>query len=187
MDETVVRRQGLPNALLVTAIVVVAVAIIFSIVLRQKERFKPVLEGSVAPDFTLPDLKGRMVSLSDYKGKVIFLNFWATWCKPCREEMPSMEVIYNNLNGQNFEILAVSLDKDAGVAERFTRELGLTFPILHDKRGRIKELYKTTGVPETFIIDQDGIIREKVIGPRDWRDPESTRVILDLLKVKGEG
>ncbi|MBI5681604.1 MAG: TlpA family protein disulfide reductase, partial [Deltaproteobacteria bacterium] len=105
------------------------------------------------------------------------------WCKPCREEMPSMQDIYAGLKEQNFEILAVSIDKgDTDVIEKFVKEYGLTFPILLDRKNRIKEDYKTTGVPETFIIDQNGIIAEKVVGPREWRAEEGLKMIMELLK-----
>ncbi|OGP31282.1 MAG: hypothetical protein A2073_06720 [Deltaproteobacteria bacterium GWC2_42_11] len=159
--------------------------VVLVIVFGRSERFRPVEAGTQAPAFTLPDLKGKMVKLSDYRGKVVFLNFWATWCKPCRDEMPSMQVLYDVLKKQNynFEMLAVSVDRDGPpVVEKFVKEYGLTFPILHDRKGGIKEIYKTTGVPETLIIDQNGVIAEKVMGPREWRAEESTKVIMELIQ-----
>ncbi|MBI5892913.1 MAG: TlpA family protein disulfide reductase [Deltaproteobacteria bacterium] len=175
--------KGLPTPILVGIAVAVLLVIVLVVVFGRSEKFKPVDAGMQATEFTLPDLKGQMKSLKDYRGKVVFLNFWATWCKPCREEMPSMQEVYTTLMGQKFEILAVSIDKDgAEVIEKFVKEYGLTFPILHDRKGVIKEVYKTTGVPETFIIDQNGVIAEKIMGPRDWRDERNLKIILELLK-----
>ena len=175
-------ERGLPK-IAVVGIVAVVVAVVAFIIMGHKRRFEPVLAGSSEIDFTLPDLNGKDVNLRDYRGKVVFLNFWATWCKPCQEEMPSMQNLYMGLKGQPFEILAVSVDTDGPeTITNYVRKLGLTFPILHDQKVRIKELYKTTGVPETFIIDQNGVIAEKVWGPRDWTIPSSYQTIIDLLK-----
>ena len=165
------------------SIVVVAVVVVGILVAGQMWKFKPVVAGTEAIDFTLPDLDGKPVSLKDFRGKVVFLNFWATWCKPCEDEMPSMQSLYEALKDEPFEILAVSVDSEGPeVVREFVRRYRLTFPVLHDRRGKIKEIYKTTGVPETFIIDQNGIIAEKVWGPRDWSRHENIEVILDLLK-----
>ena len=129
--------------------------------------------GAEAPDFSLLDLNGKMVRLADQKGKVVFLNIWATWCPPCVEEMPSMEKLYQQLKGEDFEILAVSLDKNGSEAVLpFMKKHRLNFTALIDSEETLKYKYQTTGVPETFIIDQNGIIIEKVIGPRDWAAPE---------------
>lgn len=137
-----------------------------------KEPPKPIefsIEGTPAPDFTLPDLNGINHTLSNYKGKVVFLNIWATWCKPCKDEMPSMEKLHQKLKDRDFIMLAVSVDKDGKkVVEPFMKEYGLTFPALLDPEGVTSKLYKTTGVPETFIIDKKGVVIHKVIGPRDW-------------------
>lgn len=175
-------EKGLPRAAVAAIIVIVVVAVII-IVMGEKRKFEPVVAGSDMIDFTLPDLTGAEKNLSDYKGKVIFLNFWATWCKPCEEEMPSMQALYDNLKGLPFEIVAVSVDKDGPeTVQKYVKKYGITFPVLHDRKGKIKETYKTTGVPETFIIDQNGVIAEKVWGPRDWNDPASIAVIMDLVK-----
>ena len=176
------KEKGLPKAAIIGIIVVVVFAVVF-IVMGQKQRFAPVVPGSEALDFTLPDLKGKEVSLKDYRGKVVFLNFWATWCEPCKDEIPSMQALYERFEGEPFEILAVSIDSDAPeVVEEFAKGYGVTFPVLHDRKGRIKEMYKTTGVPETFIVDQNGVVAEKVWGPRDWTSPISIMTIKDLLE-----
>jgi peroxiredoxin len=129
--------------------------------------------GEVAPDFLLSTLKTNSVKLSNYRGKVVFLNIWATWCPPCREEMPSMEALYQRLKGRDFEMLAVSIDhKGKEVVGPFVAKYGLTFPVLLDPDNKIYKLYGLTGVPETFIIDKGGVITFKIIGPQDWMKEE---------------
>jgi peroxiredoxin len=143
----------------------------------------PVKLGAPAPNFTFPTLDGKMVSLSDYNGKVVFLNIWATWCPPCREEMPSMEKLYKELKGQEFEILAVSIDASGATAVRpFMKEHGLSFPALLDTGGTIRGLYGMTGVPETYVIDKEGVIKQRIIGPRDWAAPEAIRLFRGLVE-----
>lgn len=129
--------------------------------------------GDRAPDFTLPTLNGNPVSLADYRGNIVFLSFWATWCPPCREEMPSMESLYQRLKMRGFEILAVSIDTQGeDVVRPFVTEYAITFPVLLDPDNRISRLYVLTGVPETFVIDGDGIILLKIIGAQDWMKKE---------------
>ena len=175
-------EKGLPKAAII-AVIVIVVAVVVFIVMGQKEKYEPVVAGTVAPEFELPGIDGKTHKLSEYRGKVVFLNFWATWCKPCEEEIPSMQKLHENLKGFPFEIVAVSVDKEGPeVVEPFLKNYGVTFPVLQDRKGRTKELYKTTGVPETFIIDQNGVIAEKVWGPRDWLDPASTKTIMELIQ-----
>jgi peroxiredoxin len=140
-------------------------------------------KGLPAPNFTLPGLDGKMVSLADYKGKVVLFNIWATWCPPCVVEMPSMEKLNQELKDEGFEILAASIDvSGAKVVIPFMKKHRLSFPALIDTKGAIKNLYLTTGVPESFIIDKDGIIVEKVIGPRDWATPGAIRFFRNLIQ-----
>ncbi len=125
--------------------------------------------GESAPDFTLPSLGGTPVRLSDYRGRVVFLNFWATWCPPCRDEMPSMESLYQRLKGRDFEMLAVSIDsKGVDRVQSFVATYAVTFPVLLDPNKKTYSLYGLTGVPETFIIGKNGDIMLKIIGPRNW-------------------
>jgi peroxiredoxin len=139
--------------------------------------------GLPAPDFTYPGLDGKMVSLSDYRGKVVLVNIWATWCKPCVDEMPSMEKLYQNLKGEDFEILAVSIDSQGSkVVAPFMKKYKLTFPALIDSMGTIKKTYKTTGVPESFIINKDGFLVKKVIGPLDWSHPDVLSLFRELIQ-----
>ncbi|MCH6557217.1 MAG: TlpA family protein disulfide reductase [Nitrospirae bacterium] len=150
----------------------------------QSSKYEPLTVGKVAPDFDLPDLEDNYVRLSDFRGKVVFLNFWATWCKPCREEMPSMEVLYRNFKQDGLVVLAVSIDRVTTKQEipPFVKSLNLTFPVLIDSWGQTDKRYKLMGVPETYIIDQQGILREKVIGPRDWTRLDNLEMVTALLK-----
>jgi peroxiredoxin len=129
--------------------------------------------GFVAPDFELPDLRGNMHRLSALRGKVVFLNLWTTWCPPCRTEMPSMQRLYNRFQSREFAMLAVSQDEDGAAAVApFVRELGLSFPVLLDREGRVSGRYGVTGYPETFIIDRRGQVVNHIIGPADWASDE---------------
>ncbi|MCJ7538746.1 MAG: TlpA family protein disulfide reductase [Desulfobacterales bacterium] len=149
--------------------------------LSNKVRLKP---GLPAPNFTFPGLEGKTVSLTDYKGKVVFLNIWATWCPPCREEMPSMERLYQKLKGEDFIILAVSIDASGAEAVTpFARNYKLSFPVLLDNKGKSQILFETTGIPESFIIDKEGVIAQIIIGPRDWDSPETIHFFRELIQM----
>jgi cytochrome c biogenesis protein CcmG/thiol:disulfide interchange protein DsbE len=119
---------------------------------------------------------------------VVFVNMWATWCPPCIWEMPSMENLYKELGNEKFEILAVSIDALGADAIKpyLKTKVNLTFPILLDPRGSIKKLYRTTGVPETFIVDKQGILRRKIIGARDWSKPEVAKYLREVMAMDGK-
>lgn len=146
------------------------------------------MTGKEAPDFELPSIAGGTVKLSDYKGKLVFVNIWATWCAPCRDEMPSMERLYQKLKGPNFEMIAISVDEEGkATVNPFAKELGLTFPILLDpetndsnnyKPEGVAKRYMITGVPETYLIRGDGLVILHLVGPTEWDRPE----IVDVLK-----
>ena len=142
------------------------------------------IEGDIpAPDFTFPGLDGKKVSLSDYKGKVVLVNIWATWCPPCVKEMPSMEKLYRKFKGENFEILAVSIDETGLKAVApFMEKTRLTFPALIDSKGTIKPVYRITGIPESFIIDKQGVLIKKIVGPVDWASPQVSRFFSNLIQ-----
>ncbi len=168
--------------LLVGAVILAAV---FGIVWMQSAKYELLAVGKQAPDFVLTDLNDKPQRLSEFRGKVVFLNFWATWCKPCREEMPSMEVLHKNFEKDGLVILAVSIDRVTTTKDipPFTKGMNLTFPVLIDSWGKTDKPYKRMGVPETFIIDRDGVIREIVIGPRDWTRLDSLEILTKLLNV----
>ena len=142
-------------------------------------------KGVPAPNFALPDLTGKTVSLADYRGKVVLLNIWATWCPPCVEEMPSMEKLYQEMKGEPFEILAVSLDESGTkVVAPFMKKHKLSFPTLIDSAGIMKDLYQTTGIPESLIITKDGVILEKIIGPRNWASSGAIKYFRELSRIQ---
>ncbi len=182
---TAEKRRRKPFRFIVFIIIAVAIGILLqryvSFINRSHKTL--ILVGDSAPVFTFPGLDGKMVSLTDYRGKVVFLNIWATWCLPCREEMPSMEKLYQKLKGEDFEILAVSIDvTGAKAVGPFMKEYGLSFPALLDTRGTIQNLYGTTGIPESYIIGREGFVEEIVIGPKDWSTPEVVRFFRELLQ-----
>jgi peroxiredoxin len=154
-------------------------------------RFSPeggqVEVGVRAPDFTAVDLAtGDSVSLRErYRGQVTLVNIWATWCIPCRVEMPAMQAVYDSLRGEGFRIAAVSIDEgDATEVRNFAAELKLTFDVLHDPSGRIQQIYQTTGVPESFLLDRDGVIVKRVIGAHDWSAPVNRQLVERLLATQ---
>ena len=140
--------------------------------------------GKPAPDFVLQDISGKSWKLSDQKGKVVFLNFWATWCKPCRDEMPSMVSLDRAMAGKPFQMLTIAFNDDHKMSDNFARQLGATFPVLSNPNPALNEAYMITGVPETFIIDPAGILRYKFIGPHNWNTWEMKNLMLGLVDEK---
>jgi peroxiredoxin len=140
--------------------------------------------GYLAPDFALPDLDGRTVRLSDLRGnKAVLLNFWATWCAPCRLEMPTMEKAYQEYRGGDLEILAVNLDAGSNsVVKNFMSELKLSYPALLDPEMEVLRLYRQFSIPATFLIDKQGIVRHRELGYRDWTTPEARKLLEAILK-----
>jgi peroxiredoxin len=134
-----------------------------------------------APDFSLVDLNGKTWTLSELKGQVVFVNFWATWCPPCREEMPSMQRLYSSLPKDKFKMLAI-LNKDKPeMAKIFAAKRGITIPILNDQDDNVGQKYGLTGLPETFIIDKTGVLRKKFIGPAKWDSPGFKQMLMGYI------
>jgi len=165
-----------------------ASALVFGVALAVKiwPQLDLVGVGSRAPAFRAVNLRsGRPSSLADYRGRVVLLNVWATWCPPCRVEMPSLERLHGKLAGPDFAVVAVSIDDgDASTVMAFVGELGLGFDVLQDKGGRIQQIYQTTGVPESFVIDRDGVIIKKVIGAAEWDGPVNELLIRKLIDAR---
>jgi thiol-disulfide isomerase/thioredoxin len=153
----------------------------------QKKQEAPlaavVKEGKPALDITVNSLANAPLKLSDLKGKVVLLNFWATWCPPCREEMPSMMKLNSAMAGKPFQMVAVSID-EGGVSDiqAFFKESGYFLPTYTDSSGAAQKAYGITGVPESFLIDKNGILIKKVIGPLAWDSPETVSFIEGLMK-----
>ena len=145
----------------------------------------PVSIGMDAPPVTgkTLDAAPRIKTLADYKGKVVLLNIWATWCGPCRDEMPSMEKLYKEFGSQGLEIVAVSVD-DPGTEQTirdFVKKYGITFEILHDPDKTTAQKYQVTGYPESFIIGREGTIRRKVFAAADWSSETNRTLLRELL------
>jgi len=137
--------------------------------------------GDLAPDFSLVDLAGKTWVLSELKGQVVFINFWATWCPPCMKELPSMQKLFKTLPSDKFKMLAVLNNDKPAVASFVANQNGFTMPILDDSKQLIGARYAITGLPETFIVDKQGVVREKVIGPAQWDSPGSVQMIWNLI------
>ena len=138
--------------------------------------------GFTAPDFTLVDTKNRTWTLSELKGKVVFINFWATWCPPCRQELPSMQELFMSMPGDKFKMLSILSNDEPTFAEKMAEDTGCTFPVMDDPDSSVGKAYGLTGVPETFIVDKEGILREKFIGPRHWSSPEARQMLYKYIK-----
>lgn len=136
-----------------------------------------------APDFTLADMDEEMHSFRDLRGKVVLLNFWATWCPPCRREMPSMERLYQKLNGEDFTVIAVNQMETGDHVFAYTGQLAVdpTFTILFDRDSRVSNSYRVNGLPTTYLIDKQGNIRFRAIGGREFDHPDVEKQILQLM------
>ena len=150
----------------------------------EEDRWKALgvirLSQVAPPDFTLNSLDGKSITLSALKGKVVLLNFWATWCPPCRAEMPSMERLYRELKNRAFTILAVDILENPETVKNFAPKYDLSFPILLDTTGDVSAKYVANMIPTTYIIDKDGKAAGVVIGPRKW-DGEHAKAFLEGL------
>ena len=138
--------------------------------------------GMPAPGFTLPDLEGKLHGLADYRGRVVVLNFWATWCPPCIDEMPSLQRLHQALADQGVAVVAVSVDERFSDVPDFVQKFNLTFSVLFDEGKKVSRTYQTFKYPETYILDREGRLKSKVVGPRDWSAPTVIRDMVDLLK-----
>jgi peroxiredoxin len=138
--------------------------------------------GKAAPDFVLPDLGGARHGLGELKGRVVVLNFWATWCPPCIDEMPSLERLHQVAGDKGVEVLAVSVDERFSDIEDFVKKYRLSLTVLHDEGKKVSRRYQTFKYPETYILDRDGILKSKVVGPRDWSAPSVIRDLVELAK-----
>jgi cytochrome c biogenesis protein CcmG/thiol:disulfide interchange protein DsbE len=171
------------KALILLIIIFLGIVIAFFIIRHQ---YTPSITrvGLPAPDIKLTDINKNNLKLSGLKGSVIFINFWATWCPPCIDEMPSIERLSKQLAGNSeFKMVTILYNDTEEKAYKYMKEMGYTFPVYLDPGGSAAEKFGITGVPETYIIDKKGILRNKVIGPSEW---DSTYVIEELSKLINE-
>ncbi len=172
----------MPSLLLAAAVVVVAGFLI----LRSDAGRPPIVRGVAAPAFDLPLLRMtdespvRTLDLASFSGRVVLVNFWATWCEPCEREMPAMNRLYQALPRDQFELLAVAIDDDEELVRAFQERYQLSFPILLDPDQSIYRGYQTMGVPESLLIDREGRIVERYVGPREWDAAEYVGRIREL-------
>jgi len=124
---------------------------------------QPVI-GKPAPNFKLQSLDGQSISLSDFRGKPVLINFWATWCGPCRIEMPYLQQIYEEWHGKGMVVLTINIGESSSQIKEFMQSQGLSLPVLLDKRGSVAQKYNILGIPTTFFLDKDGVIQDKIIG-----------------------
>jgi peroxiredoxin len=180
----------LPRSPYVLAIL--GAAAVVAVAWGARGQYQMVGPGTDAPEFTATSLSGDTMRLADFRGRVVLLNIWATWCAPCREEMPSMERLYRRLQerGVPFEVVAVSIDARTGDKDvagnvggdlaAFVEAFELTFTVLHDPSGRIQRTYQTTGVPESFLIAREGTVYRRLVGAVEWDTPEWEEAITRL-------
>jgi len=159
-------------------------AVVFFLCLQADLFCRPIQEGDLAPDFKLQSMSGDSFSLSQFRGSLVLLNFWATWCPPCVEEIPSMEQLNRRLKARAFNVLAVSVDRNWSEIESFFKDFSgkATYLVLLDSRRKIAtDLYGVEKFPESFLIDQNGVVRKKIIGAIDWMNPKLGRELEEIL------
>ncbi len=144
-------------------------------------QIRNVQPGDRAPEFALSADSGTGVSLDDYRGKYVLLNFWATWCAPCVQEVPSLNRLHQELNNQGLVVLAVSVDADEDPYSAFLERFGVSFPTARDPEMKIASLYGTSRYPETYLIDPDGYVLRKYVGAENWMRPEIVNYLRSLL------
>lgn len=175
------RRQ-----LAIVGVVLAVIGAVGVVLARQLHtELSPLGVGARAPDFranTL-DTPPRVRTLDDYKGNVVLVNLWATWCQPCRVEIPSIERLYQTYGPRGLKVVAISVDDPGSekAVRAFAHDMGMTFDVLHDPTGQITQLYQATGYPETVIVGRDGIIRKKIAAATDWDSEPNRRLIESLL------
>lgn len=173
------------KAIVIALVIVAGVALVVLNAGKGDKAPRPplVAEGFAAPDITLTDLSGNAWSLSDRRGSVVFINFWASWCKECREEMPSMQRLYDKKRSDpNFEMVLIIYNEDPAESARYMEENSFTMPLYVDPGGAAAYAFGLTGVPETYIVGKDGILRKKIIGPADFDNPKAAAYMTRLLE-----
>ena len=151
------------------------------IAFKELDLIKPSRQ-KLAEDFTLSTSKGTKVKLSDYRGKIVFMNFWATWCPPCREEMPAMQRLWQQQKDNGLVILAISLDSDPSIVPGFVKNHGFTFPVLVDPKMSTANAYGVRALPSSFIIDRQGNMAALALGPRTWDNDAANSLVEGLAR-----
>jgi peroxiredoxin len=158
---------------------IVGVTLRFALLQRPSQ---PVSIGETAPDFALPALGSGSISLRNYRGQIVLVNFWATWCAPCVEEAPGLEKFAEQMRNQGVTVLGVSVDTDAVALQRFVTQNHLSFPMARDPNQAVTSRYGTFKFPETYILDREGRVAEKIIGPANWQDSRILTFVQELAR-----
>ncbi len=163
-------------------VVVVFAGLAIAWLFLHPRKHHPVKLGDRAPNFTLPRFPSGNLMLRDFRGKVVLLNFWATWCPPCVVETPSLEALASKMENRNVVVIGVSVDEDPTALKTFLARNHITYPIARDPSRNIPTSYGTLKFPETYIIDRDGYVADKIIGATDWTDPRMIQYVEDLAR-----
>ena len=166
----------------VQTIIVSILLAVSALTFAESEPLHLVPDKPSAPDFNLKDMEDKLHKLSSYRGRVVIVNFWATWCPPCRFELPSMDKAYQLLKQQDVVMLAINVGEDADTIFSFTADYPVSFPLLLDKDAVVIKQYPVIGLPTSYIINPQGQLVYRVIGTRDWTDPTLLKTIIDLKK-----
>jgi peroxiredoxin len=158
---------------------ILGVAVYFA--LRQRGT-RPLAVGESAPDFSVPALPSGSLDLKAYRGQVVVVNLWATWCPPCVEETPSLENFAEKMRSQGVVVLGISVDDDLKALQEFAQKNHISFPIGRDPDRSLSARFGTWVFPETYILDRRGLLADKVIGPTDWNDPRMQNFVLELAR-----
>ena len=181
MKAGIQKERDLKNKAFILPIIFFFVVVIFYFAKHQSTpRIAKV--GSLAPDIELTDTQNNKLKLSELKGDVVFINFWASWCQPCIDEIPSIEALYRYFSGNtNFKMITILYQDDKNTVPGYMKQRGYTFPIYNDPKGSAAKQFGITGVPETYIIDKKGTLRNKIIGPSEWDSPTVIEAFQSLI------
>lgn len=166
------------RAVILIVIFIIGIALAF-FMMKDQYRSEIITVGSAVPDIELIDISQNKLNLSELNGSVVFVNFWATWCEPCIDELPSIEILFRRFShNPRFKLVTILFKDDRQKVLRYMEENGYTFPVYMNPDGSAAKKFGITGVPETFIIDKKGILRDKKIGPEQWDSP----IIMEMLQ-----